>query len=305
MPPKIIITKESVNEILSLYLSGIGSTTISKNLGINKRSVLKVLNDNNLIIKKENLIYNTFKLVGDKWITTYVCQQCKNKIEISASTPYYLARNLKKKRICKQCSLLKQHGGGNPFYGKKHKKETIIGMSNSRKGKGIGENNGMSKPENRELLSKIKLDLWNSGKMEGVRIKMSKLMTQRIANGELKSYNRSKAEDELIDFLSFKNIECEPNFKIFSKIYDLYIPKLNLIIEYNGDYWHCNPIKYNKDYFHTKKNKTAKEIWVYDENKLDLAKTNGYNIEIIWESDYKRDKNIINQIIEKYGGKIR
>jgi hypothetical protein len=72
------------------------------------------------------------------------------------------------------------------------------------------------------------------------------------------------------------------------------------LVEYNGDYWHCNPKKYSEDYFHSKKNKTAKEIWEYDKNKLDLANQRGYNYLIIWESDYKLNPNIINVYLDKY-----
>lgn len=80
----------------------------------------------------------------------------------------------------------------------------------------------------------------------------------------------------------------------------IYIPKFNLLVEYNGDYWHCNPKKYESDYLNTKKNKTVKELWQYDANKLYLAKKNGYNCEVIWETDYKKNKNIILELIEKY-----
>jgi G:T-mismatch repair DNA endonuclease (very short patch repair protein) len=85
------------------------------------------------------------------------------------------------------------------------------------------------------------------------------------------------------------------------KIFDIFIPTINLLIEYNGDYWHCNPNKYLSDYFNHKKNKTAKEIWEYDLNKLYLAKNNGYNCLVIWESDYKKNKNIILKLIKDYG----
>ena len=65
-----------------------------------------------------------------------------------------------------------------------------------------------------------------------------------------------------------------------TKIYDIFIPSLNLVIEYNGDYWHCNPKKYKPDYFNQKKQKTAKELWEYDKNKIDLIREKGYNLEI-------------------------
>jgi G:T-mismatch repair DNA endonuclease (very short patch repair protein) len=45
---------------------------------------------------------------------------------------------------------------------------------------------------------------------------------------------------------------------------------------------------------------TAKEIWEYDSKKVDLIKSYGYNLEVIWESDLKNDNKLINKIIEKY-----
>ena len=80
----------------------------------------------------------------------------------------------------------------------------------------------------------------------------------------------------------------------------MYISKYNLIIEYNGTYWHCDPRKFSSDYFHKHKNITAKEVWELDRNKLYLTEKHNYNCEVIWEMDYKKDKNIINKILEKY-----
>ena len=158
----------------------------------------------------------------------------------------------------------------------------------------------MSKLEYRKMFSDMKKNLWDSGKMEGVRKKMSDLMKKRISNGELKGYNRSKVEDEIIKTLTDLSIECSPNHIVESKIFDIFIPKFNLLIEYNGDYWHCNPIKYSYDYINKKKNKTAGEIWEYDKNKLYLAKNKGYNCVVVWETDYKKNKNIILEIIKNY-----
>ena len=57
---------------------------------------------------------------------------------------------------------------------------------------------------------------------------------------------------------------------------------------------------YSANYYHQVKNKTAKELWEYDENKIDLIKSKGYNLVIVWESDLKDDPNLINKIITKY-----
>lgn len=68
----------------------------------------------------------------------------------------------------------------------------------------------------------------------------------------------------------------------------------------NGDYWHCNPKIYQPDYFNKKKNLFASDIWKYDQFKLELIKKSGYNLEVIWESDFLDDNKIISNILNKY-----
>jgi hypothetical protein len=71
------------------------------------------------------------------------------------------------------------------------------------------------------------------------------------------------------------------------------------IIEFNGDYWHCNPLTYKPEYFHKFMNCTAQEKWDNDRRKADLAKKAGYEVLIIWESDYHQNpETIINQCIK-------
>lgn len=284
-------------KIIELYLSGVGSTTIIKLLGINKRKVLKVLNDSNLIKKEINPLYNSFEFKGGKWVSNYVCNICNNEITISANTKYYLSRNLKQKKICKICST---KGENNPFYGKTHTKETIDKISKNRRGKCLGNNNAMYDEKNRVKVSEGLKKKWLSGELEPLRAKLSILMTNKIKNGIIKGFNRSKAEDKIIEILINKGIDCIPSFQLGGKIFDIYVPKYNLLIEFNGDYWHCNPKKYDENYLNVKKNKTAKEIWEYDKNKLDLANKLGYINEVIWEQDYKRYPDVIKNIINKY-----
>lgn len=288
------------NMIIELYLNGMGSTTISKKLSINKHKILKLLRKKELIRDRKNTkeSYEDFWESDGKWFTYWVCNECDKKIISSATQKYYLLRNLKNKNICKKCSLLKQHGENNPFFGRKHSDESIKKISNAKIGKLYSDH--MSKPEYRELISQMTKKRWLSGAMEETRIKLSNLMKKRISNGELKGYNRSKAEDEILNIIRDMGLECEPNFLIESKIFDIYIPKFNLLIEYNGDYWHCNPKKYESNYFNHKKNKLAKEIWEYDRNKVYLALKYDYHCEVVWESDYKKNKDILYKIIKKY-----
>jgi len=44
---------------------------------------------------------------------------------------------------------------------------------------------------------------------------------------------------------------------------------------------------------------TAKDIWQYDSNKLEMARTAGFTVLVIWESDYLESENKQNYIKEK------
>ena len=75
--------------------------------------------------------------------------------------------------------------------------------------------------------------------------------------------------------------------------YDLTDQINKKIIEFNGDYWHCNPNsnkEYSKrNYFHKVKKMTAEEIWKYDKEKIELAELHGYRIKVIWEKDFREN----------------
>lgn len=83
--------------------------------------------------------------------------------------------------------------------------------------------------------------------------------------------------------------------------FDFYIPELRLVIELNGDYWHCNPNKYDSEYVHQLRHMTAKEIWEYDEHRnLIISNEMKYNLEIVWESNIRKDRNgVIFNLVEK------
>jgi hypothetical protein len=128
--------------------------------------------------------------------------------------------------------------------------------------------------------------------------------TEESINKMLKSQNKtikpvSKAEKEILKTLQ-PIIEVTPQFIIEGKSFDFYLPKYNLLIEYNGDYWHCNPEIYGEDYYNKKKRMKSTDIWIYDSKKVELSKKYGYNLEVVWERDYKINPNIIFDKIKKY-----
>jgi uncharacterized protein YaeQ len=67
-------------------------------------------------------------------------------------------------------------------------------------------------------------------------------------------------------------------------------------IEFNGDFWHCNPEVFNSDDIHRVKNKKASDIWKIDEDKINSIKNIGYDILVIWESEYRKNPK---EVLEK------
>lgn len=74
------------------------------------------------------------------------------------------------------------------------------------------------------------------------------------------------------------------------RFYDLVFPEKKKIIEFYGDYWHCNPRKYSKDFVISQSNKSAKQTWEDDNKKILTAKNRGFDIYIVWEMDYDKNK---------------
>jgi very-short-patch-repair endonuclease len=296
--------KKIKDEIIKEYLSGKGSTTIIKEFNINKRVVLKIIKDAGLTRKRDRCDSLDIIKDGDKYYVIRECPKCNKKIKTTSKDKVIACRNhfnaINSGNLCKPCSLNLQQGEGNPFYGKKHSKETKVKISESRKGKTTGNSNPMSKQKWRDKARINLIKKWESGKLEKTRELMSEKMKETRRLGKIKSVVVSKKEKEILSIIKNLGIQVIGSHRIETKICDIYIPSLNLIIEYNGDYWHCNPKKYDSNYFNKKKNKYAWEIWEYDKNKLELIKNNGYNLEVIWERDFKNDNKIINHIIEKY-----
>ena len=75
------------------------------------------------------------------------------------------------------------------------------------------------------------------------------------------------------------------NEKVFA--YDFTYNKK--IIEFQGDYWHCNPVLFDETFFNKVKQATAKEIWEYDRIKKQAAEHFGYKVLYVWEYDYTKD----------------
>jgi hypothetical protein len=122
------------------------------------------------------------------------------------------------------------------------------------------------------------------------------ILQDRIKQNNHVSQTEKFFVDQLENYLG-----CELNYSYKTKQYCVYgnnkanfydIVHNNRAIEYNGDYWHCNPKIFVENYYHTVANKVAKDIWQEDTNKINLLKQKR-NIEcmVIWESDFLQSPN--------------
>jgi len=76
---------------------------------------------------------------------------------------------------------------------------------------------------------------------------------------------------------------------------DVYIPSKNMIIEFQGDYWHGNPNKYSNDELSEfQKKKVTK-----DNELREYCSENGINLIEVWESDYDKDYSGVKALLEE------
>lgn len=80
-------------------------------------------------------------------------------------------------------------------------------------------------------------------------------------------------------------------------VYDINVEKK--IIEYNGDFWHANPSKYSADFINPRTKLKSCEKWELDAIKIKYAESQGYKVLVVWESDFKLNKEkVIKECIQ-------
>lgn len=119
-------------------------------------------------------------------------------------------------------------------------------------------------------------------------------------NGNLKSGYSEISQD------LFRNVETRRpgNYKFFTKNREMVVGSASLdfvdldtkkVIEFNGDIFHANPSIYkstdNPNPFI--KDKSSQFIWDRDYSRNEKIESLGYKIFIVWESDYKNNKEQI------------
>jgi len=162
---------------------------------------------------------------------------------------------------------------------KKNRKDPNLGKKISQGAKGIPK----PKPEG-----------FGVGRVQSkkTRKKMSKTAISNII--KTNRNHTSKLEKTFANILDLLDIKYQQFFyaKEIKAFYDFYIPEHNLIIEVDGDFWHCNPDKFpNPEYITQKRNIQRDKI------KTQWAITNGYKLLRFWENDIKNNIKYIKQTL--------
>lgn len=69
---------------------------------------------------------------------------------------------------------------------------------------------------------------------------------------------------------------------------DGYCTKTNTVYEFHGDYWHGNPARYDSEYVHDVLGKKMKTLYANTMKREQKIKDLGYNLVVIWESDWTK-----------------
>jgi len=179
----------------------------------------------------------------------------------------------------------------------------IYGTNKPKCGFRSGEENVAKKSEIRK---KISNSIKQSYKINPSLITLRKLVFDKYRNVKYSKISQDlfweifqQLEDK--DHLYFAELNKEfqktdnVNHKGF--YFDFVDTKRKKIIEFNGNKFHANPKLFSEN---EKPNPyiplTSKEIWNQDKIKLDFIRSLGFDVLVVWEDDYRKDKQ---EIIKK------
>jgi hypothetical protein len=182
--------------------------------------------------------------------------------------------------------------------------------------KGFNEEDAKQNVKNSQTTFSKQICIEKYGEERGLEIFTKRQETWNNSltkNGNLK-FGYSAISQELFNEISsringkFKYATKDGEFKLSKNndeggiwIYDFVDINRKKIIEYNGDMYHANPQKYkeNDNPHPFRKQISSSEIWLKDERKLQAAKENGFEVLIIWDSEFRRKTKDTKELIIK------
>jgi G:T-mismatch repair DNA endonuclease (very short patch repair protein) len=136
-----------------------------------------------------------------------------------------------------------------------------------------------NKPEERERRSRVQKEKWKA-------IKENNEPAPFYQSSKLHMSIREELNLSAYGFLSEQIIDWY--------VADELHPDRKIIIEINGDFWHANPDKYSENDIIKAPGESfvAGDKWKKDMEKYKKYVELGYELIVIWESDYKEDKTL-------------
>lgn len=186
-------------------------------------------------------------------------------------------------------------------------------------------NKGFSKEEAKEIISEkqstfsLEKCIEKYGKERGKEVfteRQKKWQKSLVDNGNLKNGHSKISQELFYKLLESYNIEDREQIYFATKneeykinkegggiwMYDFADLKNKKIIEFHGDMFHGNPKKYLAEDYPNPFNKElkAKSIWEKDKQKEEIVHQNGFDMLVIWDSEYRwgSKEKVINKCIE-------
>lgn len=198
----------------------------------------------------------------------------------------------KTRTFLKEAGLLK---GRDSEETRKRKSESHKGEKNHNYGKFLSK-------ERKLIIGEQSKERWENSEIRNKIVKSCKEYWSKSENKNAQSYRRTKwleknpgqfqntkLEQRFAELLDLWEVEYIRQYRIKNKVFDFFIKKANLIIETDGDFWHCNP----KTFLNGPKYKVQKEVILNDQYKESLLKESNYKLIRIWESELEQRKEEI------------
>jgi very-short-patch-repair endonuclease len=155
---------------------------------------------------------------------------------------------------------------------------------------GLTKENNFSLKNSGEKISKNKKEEWMNKTPEE-----KQKVIDRLNNSMIQTKKPTKIEIKMMEFLKTEKIKFIQNYKIKNFLVDFYLPKYNLVIECDGDYWHANPD------FMVNKELTEPQIRNIDRDKRknEMLINEGIKFFRFWERDINNNFNDIEKKIKE------
>jgi very-short-patch-repair endonuclease len=185
-----------------------------------------------------------------------------------------------------------QKGSKNPFWGKKHTKETKEKIVQSRL-KTMSKWSVEQKQELREKQSKGQKKLMERNPE---KYRQNKVKACRESHKSQGRYKINKIETKILNELKERGmITFKYSVILGYNQYDFGCKRTKILLEVHGDYWHCNPRIYAKPINDMQIMKRARDL-----EKQQFAEKNGFKLFTIWEDDIKNNNLSTLEELKKY-----